>query len=232
MQARVRLIGVLVCTVVPTAMADPVFIKLDPGVYRQASNSPFYGDSGFTYENFEDGLLNILGVTNYHGNGTVVGPSGFTDSVDGDDGVIDGWGSSGHSMDDGWANRLSFAFDKTVIGAAPTRAGVVWTDGGNGDVTVTFEAFDLSGVSLGLVSDSFYDGAYSGDTLDDRFYGIEHAGGIGRIEIRYSGGLFEIDHVQYGTDELTIVPVPTASALAGLGLLCAGAWRLRKSASL
>jgi hypothetical protein len=34
--------------------------------------------------------------TAFHGE--VMGPGEFTDSVDGDDGVVDGWGTAGHSF--------------------------------------------------------------------------------------------------------------------------------------
>lgn len=170
----------------------------DVGAYREASDSPFYGSIGFALEDFEDGLLDLRGVTETTGNGRVIAPSGLTDSVDGDDGSIDGSGNGGHSYDDAGSNLLSFSFDAGVIGRYPTQAGLVWTDGGNGNVTVTFEAFDANGNSLGDIVDTFFDGDFQGQTDDDRFYGVEYARGISRIDIHYSPGtFFEIDHLQY-----------------------------------
>ena len=65
--------------------------------YLSEADSPFngYDFDSFYLENFEDGLLNVPGVS--ASTGSVVGPGGATDSVDGDDGTIDGSGTSGKS---------------------------------------------------------------------------------------------------------------------------------------
>src|SRR6185312_15032118 len=53
--------------------------------------------SGQTFlETFESGSLTTPGVT--PSTGSVVPPGGITDSVDGDDGAIDGSGTAGHSF--------------------------------------------------------------------------------------------------------------------------------------
>jgi len=183
---------------------------IGPLPYLQATDSPWaamFGDPNFFLEDFEDGSLNVLGVS---GNGSVVGPGGLTDSVDGDDGLINGSGSGGRSYFFGsGATGVTFTFSQASLGFLPQRAGVVWTDGA-GDVT--FEAFDGSGVSLGILNGSHADGGFSGSTGEDRFYGWEHLGGIGSIKMRNTSGGIEVDHLQYGA-----VPEPVTMAILGFG---------------
>src|SRR5436190_16973163 len=72
---------------------------LGPTPYLSSSDSPFIGPffSYFNLENFESGALSVPGVT--PSVGMVIGPGGgLTDSVDADDGVIDGSGLLGHSF--------------------------------------------------------------------------------------------------------------------------------------
>lgn len=181
-----------------------------PLPYLQASDSPwaaFFSDPNFYLENFEDGLLNTPGVT---GNGSVIGPGGLTDSVDGDDGVVNGSGSQGRSYFRGNGSQgITFTFSEAILGALPQRAGIVWTDGAG---AITFEAFDASGASLGILTGTHADGSVSGTTAEDRFYGWENLDGIGSINIRNPSGGIEVDHLQYGA-----VPEPTTMALMGLG---------------
>ena len=129
---------------------------LGPTPYLSQLNSPFAADivGGSVFlENFEDGSLNTPGVTASAGNVLAAG-TGNTDSVDGDDGSIDGSGLAGRSLFFiSGGIGISFTFNAAALpgGALPTRAGIVWTDGGN---PVTFEAFDAGGVSLGTVTAS------------------------------------------------------------------------------
>jgi len=64
-----------------------------PTPYLQASDAPDIFPNRIL-EDFEDGTLTI-GMS--ADNGVIVGPGGLTDSVDGDDGSIDGGGSNGRS---------------------------------------------------------------------------------------------------------------------------------------
>lgn len=202
------------------ALAD----YLGPSAYRQASDSPFASTafSSFFLEDFEDSSLNTLGVT--ASGGAVVGPSGLTDSVDADDGLIDGLGRGGHSFYSAGAIRsLTFTFDQTALGALPTHAGIVWTDVGVtdpgtplGNGAVSFEAFDAAGVSLGVFGPALLgDGNVDGFTDEDRFFGVVHLGGISKFTISIANsGDWEVDHLQYGI----AIPAPAPLALAGLGL--------------
>ena len=122
-----------------------------PSAYLQAADSPFAGVPGLAYfylEDFEDFNLNTPGVSVNAGYSTKpTWAAAVTDSVDGDDGMIDGFGTRGNSwFSPSGGQGLTFTFDAGVLGSLPTYAGIVWTDGLNG---VTFEAFDAMGVSLG-----------------------------------------------------------------------------------
>ncbi len=166
--------------------------------------------SGFQLEDFEDGEFNIPGVS--ASAGAVLAPSGLTDSVDGDDGNIDGFGTLGHSW---FASNgsLGITFSFSGLADLPTLAGIVWTDGSG---TILFEAFDSEGNSLGQVVGQHADGSFGGTTEEDRFYGVQFAGGIGSIRISNSAGGLEVDHLQYA-----YIPSPSVVAFGIGGMLIA-----------
>ena len=68
----------------------------------------------------------------------------FADSVDADDGAIDGSGQSGRSS--GHPGALSGLRLTAFTGTLPTAAGLVWTDSIGG--TVSFEAYGRACCSL------------------------------------------------------------------------------------
>lgn len=190
-----------------------------PTPYLCASDSPF-ADLGLggsiVLEDFEDGELSTAGVTT---NATVY--TGFgEDSVDCDDGMIDGDGSSGYSVVAFGAIGVRFDFDAAVLGGFPTHAGLVWTDGSTLN-NVVFEAFDAGGVSLGtIVAGDLSDSSFFGTTDEDRFLGVVHAGGISAINVidnpMGNGNQMEVDHLQFGFDctvESSIVQQGTADPL-------------------
>ena len=194
-----------------------------PSEYLSFSDSPF-GSLAFRYfylEDFEDGLFNTPGVT--ASQGFPRGPGPMTDSVDGDDGVIDGFGEDG--VDFATAKGptgdagIRFEFSEAVLGGLPTHAGIVWTDGGFDDPTL-FEAFDAGGTSLGVIGPvHISDNTFASTTAEDRFFGVVHEGGVSAILIRNPGTIntVQVDHLQYGA-----VPEPTAMfvlALAAPALL-------------
>lgn len=191
---------------------------LGPSAYLQFSDSPFYGLglANFQLEDMEDHLFNVAGATADTGiRGSDFGTD-LIDSVDADDGVINGTNNdgAGHYGESLWGSgSITITFDDTTFGSLPTHAGGVWTDGVN---DITFEAWDENGVSLGTVVGSHADGDFFGGTSEDRFYGVIYAGGISRISFSDPSGI-EIDHIQFGG----MVPEPgTVAALAsGLAIL-------------
>jgi hypothetical protein len=204
-------------------LASPAIAGLTsfgPSTYASEADSPFFGVTGFQVETFEDGLLNIPGVT--ASGGGVVAPGASTDSVDGDDGVLDGSGAAGRS----WysfngGSRVEFTFDASAIGQLPQYAGLVLTDvgivagGAEGFSNATFFAYDSGGMLAATIGpSSFGDGLVTGATAEDRFFGVFIAGGISRIAIEVASSTdWELDHVQYA------VPTPGAGLLAGVAAL-------------
>lgn len=173
---------------------------LGPTPYLSRANSPFLADinAGHVYlETFECGTLTVPGVS--LSTGTIIPPGfeGAIDSVDADDGVIDGSGLGGHSLFSGdGATGITFTFNQTTLGAFPTEVGIVWTDGGG---ETTFEAFGPLGASLGTIGPvAIATPGNSGETDEDRFFGVTFAGGISAIKISNSSGGIEVDHLQYG----------------------------------
>jgi hypothetical protein len=190
---------------------------IGPSPYLSSADSPWstLTFSQFYLEDFEDGLLNTPGVTQSGGQSVTPAGGVFTDSVDGDDGTIDGFGTNGrsHYTTDG-ATGITYAFDPSVLGTLPTHAGIVWTDL-SGVADVFLEAFDASNTSLGIINaGALNDGVSTGETAEDRFLGWENLGGISSIRIYQSGSDMEVDHLQYGI----VVPEPGTLALAPLAL--------------
>jgi len=167
-----------------------------PTPYLSRADSPFETTAlGFCFEDFENSKFDVPGAT---GNGTPIGSGGLTDSVDGDDGTIDGSGSGGHSYFSQDGNTgIIVTFDDTRTNGLPTEVGIVWTDGG-ANASVTFEAFDADGVSLLGPNgpNAHADASNSGTTDEDRLYGATNPTGISKIVINNPGGGIEVDHLQ------------------------------------
>jgi Ca2+-binding RTX toxin-like protein len=179
----------------------------------------------FTYfhlEDFEDGALNTPGVTVREFATTNIS-TGFSDSVDGDDGVINGRATGNTSSLFSNFRISSFTFDfsaNALGGQLPTHAGIVWTDiGGNGggaprsgDLVnnTLFEAFGPSGESLGIIGPvSLGDESISRTTSEDRFFGVINPSGISSIRLSMPGkNNWEVDHLQYGFTSGIISPSP------------------------
>jgi hypothetical protein len=207
------------------------FTFLGPAPYLSAADSPFPVDgsnANFYLEDFEDGELDTPGIFQpLHPitHASVIQPHGLTDSVDADDGLIDGVGNDGHSLaanaylvfpidpPRSWSH-IRFGFDPILLGFYPNSFGFVWTDGiASNDVLI--ELFDddwellASNKFVGLGDDFL-----SGQTAEDRFIGVISSIPFAYVQITsmYSGSpyTFEIDHVQYGWIE---VPEPRAASL-------------------
>lgn len=213
--------------------------SIGPTPYLSFADSPFASQSfsWFYVEDFEDGLLNTPGVS-VSPSTVAIAVDGYTDSVDGDDGLIDGSGSDGHSL---WSNFASsffqFDFDAGVLGALPTHVGLVWTDVGQvtsgqyGTGDVTFEAFDQNGTSLGINGPFLLgDGSISGETPEDRFFGAINDGGISRIVIRSpTTNDWEVDDLQYGHAAPVPEPATAGLLLTGLGVMATRKLRERRN---
>ena len=194
-----------------------------------AAHSPFASvdfSGGYLHlETFEGGSLGTPGVT--ASAGSVTGPGGITDSVDEDDGLVDGSGQQGRSFFGDGATGIRLTFDAAVLGGLPTHAGIVWTDGAAFN-TVTFRAFGPGNVSLGeIVAPNIGDGNFQNGTAEDRFFGWIDANGIESIHIFNSlmtggGSGIDVDHLQYA-----LVPEPSTYALflAGIALVGFGVKR-------
>ncbi len=196
-----------------------------PSPYLSAADVPagFYqGGAPTLLDNLEDGSLDAsLTATNSFGgpNGTVLRGG---DSVDADDGNINGVGGALSLFA---AGVLTFTY--VGSGPLPTAFGLVWTDGVD---TITFSAKDASGQSLGSWSFSgIPGGTSSSDTAEDRFFGVQFAGGIKSISIAngFNGGTanLEVDHIQYG--QMAAVPEPESYAMALVGVGLVGMMRFK-----
>ena len=130
---------------------------------------------------------------------------------------------AGRSFFGAGSTGFTFTFDETALGAFPTVAGIVWTDGAEFN-EVTFQAWDAFGVSLGvIVAPNIGDGNFLSGTAEDRFFGVSNDTGISRIRIfnsamTGSGSGIEADHLQYGAAQLQAVPEPATLLLFGTGL--------------
>lgn len=196
--------------------------------YVSAADIPggLYGAAGPQFlEDFEDDSLDggiVFEIGPEIGTHGIFGPSQFRDSVDGDDGTIDGSGIGGHSFfisqgstDNGVQGGVLFKFPQLV-----TAAGIAFTDGSGSAKLV---AYDRLGAVIAFNGQGFVTGgnldpsSFRGETGEDNFIGVSFAGGISAI--RATAGIshgLELDHLQYGAF-LAPVPVP-----ASLGLLAAG----------
>jgi hypothetical protein len=219
----------LLLLIATASLAQAGTVFLGPSPYLSAADSPFdlFGlGTTFFLEDFEDGELNTPGISWHGPPGIVLEPGTLTDSVDGDDGVIDGYGNGGHSLLSR-AYQIEFSnppsiylsvgldFDADALGFAPTALGFAWTDGpGIGSVAIHLFDNENRLISANIWGVPFHeplgDHGFDGATMEDRFYGVFEPSGFRRAVITTltqdaSVGSFELDHLQYGL----IVPEPS-----------------------
>src|SRR4051812_8186344 len=215
---------------------------LGPTSYLSKADSPFPVDGSsptFHVEDFEDGAFNSPGIvlpSLPEAQGYVL-PAGqpLTNSVDSDDGTIDGMGRNGRAlMSTIYTNNLvnpptyssyvGVGFDSSQLGYLPTDVGFVWTYGPLNSV-VRLGVYDGNSNEIGYKIFPGIGNGNDNDTTDDRFFGVLSSEGIGSILITtsYPGdtAFFEMDHFQYGLlvpeqrSEITLV---IAMLLMALGM--------------
>ncbi|HSO40223.1 MAG TPA: hypothetical protein VLT33_47180 [Labilithrix sp.] len=176
---------------------------LEPIPYLSRADSPFKGVAFPAYshfEDFEDHLLNTPGVTSDMTSvSSAFGPS-LIDSIDGDDGTVDGKCTKvDGTCDAAFGNgSITFTFDAGILGALPTHVGLAWTDG-SPQCDAVFEAYDGADVLIGTkTATKVGDADNLGGTAEDRFFGVVHGAGVKKVIIRSSSGGVEADHLTYG----------------------------------
>lgn len=173
---------------------------LGPLPYLQAADSPLdIASPGYVLQTMENGIFGGPGIGSNLFSGSIVGPGGLTDSVDGDDGAIDGSGTLGRSLFNvAGGNGVTITFDAAILGGLPTEVGIVWTDGAG---STLFEAWGPGNLLLGTIGPvSIADASVSGTTGEDRFFGVRDRGGILKIRMSNSFGGIEVDHFQFTLD--------------------------------
>ena len=230
---RALLVGLVVAAWPFEARAEVKF--LGPTPYLSVADSPF-DMSGlgttFFFEDFEDGSFDLpLGATSVSFD--VRPPSPTTDSVDADDGVIDGSGTKGHSLrpltviveptgTPRWNQYFFASFDSNLLGFSPNAFGLVVTDGvaQSHPTRVNFlrlfvkENDGTTTASPVLNAADFLDDSDTGETTEDRFVGLRTTTAVAEVSIVMSTvsdtfiDQFEIDHVQFGyvVPELVFFP--------------------------
>ena len=200
-----------------------------PSAYLQTGDTPdgfFCAECVGWIEDFELGAADSFLTLS---DGELLGPNQFsglmnsvTDSVDGDDGVVDGFGNGGNSwFVDGSTVTISFA--NTV-----KNAGLVFTDGDRVSTDIILEAFDSGGNSLAVINGGdLADDMFTGETAEDSFMGFQDMDGqIASITVTMEGGTgLEIDHIHW---QEACIPEPSANLIAAIGMLGLLAYRRRR----
>jgi hypothetical protein len=210
----------LVATAALPAQASTQFFGPTP--YLSAADSPFVPAdyAHFYLEDFETGAIVQPGFT---ATGSGICVSNVPGCFYPNSGLIDSVGNGGdpnvgHSLFAS-GGMITITFDAAALGALPTAAGLVWTDGLD---PISFQAYDENGLLLGGLTGNSADDNFAGGTAEDRFYGVINAGGVSKLVISDPSGI-EIDHVQYGVGALAPgVPEPAAWALMLTGFFGAG----------
>ena len=169
--------------------------------FRGLGASVVAGETYFFLEDVQDGQIDAPGLTvNGLTARTENGRSGSQssgnncDSVDEDDGAVDGGYSNPRGGFRITSGEIRFTFDEGVLGKLPTHAGIVFAERVN--TTFTLSAYDSNNVLLETVSINV--------SYADPFVGIFAESGISYVIVT---GEAEFDHFQYGH----FVPEPSGT---------------------
>lgn len=170
--------------------------------YQMSSDSRVFGalkaDSMYFLEDFEDGMVNTPHLmVDANPDVMILPPGPNTDSVDLDDGALDGLGTAGYSLGNSATGIVTLIFEGIGNPAVyPTQVGFVWTDG-QANSNILFTVISKDGFPASVFYNGLGDGSQSGTTDEDRFISVEWSVGISQITVAASSSLLEIDHVQY-----------------------------------
>ena len=161
--------------------------------YRSSADSPFFqgaGEESMILDNFEFVDYLVPGSSTIGFSTVTLG-----NSVDGDDGLIDGIADPSTSAIV-LVGALTVSFDPEVLGGLPTRVGIVCTDlvqvgGGNPDLRIT--AVDAFG---GVHTQEFVIDN-TGGVGDDIFVGFSLPIGVTDFQVIPLSGVGTFDHLQY-----------------------------------
>ncbi len=219
-------LGLLLTT--RSSVSYAAFTFLGPTPYRSAADSPFnMSGLGTTFflEDFEDDVLSpgLLFSPGYPSSTDPI----LGNSVDADDGIVDGLDVGGHSVrasglgaciGNSCTVEALWTFDLMPSGNFPTAVGIVMTgsNGAAGQITVEAYEFETGQYETttfdieGIISQSF-------DPNDDIFMGFLNPLGIFSIKVQQYRRSFEgvphialtFDHLQYGK----FIPEPSGILL-------------------
>ncbi len=214
-----------------SSVSHAAFTFLGPTPYRSAADSPFnLSGLGTTFflEDFEDDVLTPGLESGFPGSIFPISDN----SVDADDGVLDGLDSGGQSVlafpPDACSGPnctvyTQWNFNNSAFGKYPTAIGFVLTANSGSQGTVSVIGFGENGYEFvtfdfeGIISRAF-------DASDDWFIGITNPFGMYSVTFEQlrrpipgtTTSNPSFDHLRYGLH----VPEPSAFLLASLALSC------------
>ncbi|MBN8644976.1 MAG: VCBS repeat-containing protein, partial [Planctomycetes bacterium] len=182
----------------PDACGEPLADGTAITPYVTFAQGPFAGIAAkwLYLDTFESGSISAPGVS--VAGAAVFGPNSFIDSVDEDNGSIDGNGNSGARSLYSSSGDATIYFNSLDLGGAPQFAGIAFTDLSFGPRDVTFDVYDTGGTLVETRTDNLGAIATNGDTSEDRLLWAVHRGGIGWIRVFAAGTDLELDHLQFG----------------------------------
>ncbi len=180
------------------AAASDALVVLYGQPYTKVADSSLFGamslDDDYWCETFEDGLVNIPGLS--MSGGVIATPGGQTDSVDADDGSIDGSGNGGRSYRATLGSPITINVSSAALAGLPERLAFAWTDGPQNS-TLTITVTTGTGAAFVRTVGPLGDAGSGGATAEDRLVAVTASDGIAQVVIASGGATFEIDHVQF-----------------------------------